>query len=368
MWLFEIAMERIMSRNVTRHFLLIIVSIIDCSIFAQQKEQSNLLINTDLVTTWAEVSLRPDRIPVKGLNIEDFYLQEDGQKHNIALLKEDPPLSVIILVDGMTCVTEPWYRNQSQLFHQLGQETEISLMAWDSDAALVFPFTKNKDWAAMNFSSRYNFFLALNPGLYGNDPLFGNRILVRPERTHHRPGEAIYQATKYLERSASPDRRKVIIVISPANIEIASKHLRTVTEVEALLEKTGTTVYGLVHGEESSNVSGLLKTLTNPKRELKGTFSGRLNDFVDFTGGTTIVGKWEKCDAMFIKLAKMIRSSYTIGYYPDNSNFDGRFRRIKVELSPSGKAKAGKADIRTRDGYHAIRHTTTPAVVTKTKQ
>jgi hypothetical protein len=71
--------------------------------------------------------------------------------------------------------------------------------------------------------------------------------------------------------------------------------------------------------------------------------------------GITLTGEWEECDELFIKLARMIRSSYTIGYYPSNSDFDGRFRRISLELSRQGKTKAGKATIKTRDGYHALR-------------
>jgi len=58
---------------------------------------------------------------------------------------------------------------------------------------------------------------------------------------------------------------------------------------------------------------------------------------------------------MLIKVAGLIRSSYTIGYYPANSDFDGSFRRISLELSPSGKAKAGKFTIKTRNGYRALR-------------
>ena len=71
-------------------------------------------------------------------------------------------------------------------------------------------------------------------------------------------------------------------------------------------------------------------------------------------------------DELFIKLTQQIRSSYTIGYYPENTNFDGQFRRFTVELSQSGKTKAGKADIKAREGYFAIRPETSASnVVTR---
>ncbi len=342
----------------------------DGTIRAQQLEQKPITINTDLVITWAQVTNRTDDSPINGLGLDDFRLREEGKGQQVSLVKEGQPLSVVILVDGTTCDFKPerWYQRREEILRQLSNDAEIALMAWDSEAVLVQPFTKNQRIVADKLNNSLNFFFALNPGPYGIEPISGLRMMVRPDQIHHRPGEAIYQAAKYLETAASPERRKVIIVISHANIEIAYKHLRTATEVEVLLEKTATTVYGLVHGEETSKVGGVLKTLINPKRELKGVFSGRLNDFVEMTGGTTLTGAWEECDEMFIKLAKQIRSSYTIGYYPENANFDGRFRRIKLELSPSGKTKAGKVDIKTRDGYHAIRTASPPVVEINSKQ
>jgi VWFA-related protein len=339
----------------------------DDSIRAQQPEQKPITINTDLVTTWAQVTNRMDGSPVKGLGREDFRLHEEGKGQQVSLVKERQPLSVVILVDGSTCVSDPrrWYQRREDILRQLGEDAEIALMAWDSDAVLVQPFTKNQQIVADKLNDSLNFFFALNPGPYGIEPLSGNKIMVRLERTHHRPGEAIYQAAKYLEKAASPERRNIIIVISHSDIEIAHKHLRTATEVKILLEKTATTVYGLEHYvEPSGNVGGIFKTLINPKRELKGILSGTLNHFVKLTGGTTLTGEWEECDELFIKLARMIRSSYTIGYYPENTNFDGRFRHIKLELSPSGKAKAGKVNIAAREGYHAVRRSSPTASTT----
>ena len=54
-------------------------------------------------------------------------------------------------------------------------------------------------------------------------------------------------------------------------------------------------------------------------------------------------------------MASLIRTNYSIGYYPDDKDFDGRFRRIKLELSRSGKTKAGTVNIKMRNGYRALR-------------
>jgi len=71
--------------------------------YAQQsdRQKSSVIINTDLVVTWAQVSDRKDGKVVKGLEIGDFALREEGKPQQISLVKEGQPVSVVILVDGM---------------------------------------------------------------------------------------------------------------------------------------------------------------------------------------------------------------------------------------------------------------------------
>lgn len=219
------------------------------SVYAQQAEQKPITVNTDLVITWAQVTNRTDRAPVKSLGIDDFQLHEEGKEEEVSLVKEGQPLSVVILVDGMTCVSDPqrWYQRREEILRQLGEDAKIVLMAWDSDAVLVQPFTKNQQVIADKLNNKLNFFYALNPGDYGINPISGMKEMVRSDRALYRPGEAIYQATTYLERAASPDRRKIIIVISYADLRLAQKHSHTADEVKSLLQKTGTTVYVSYH-------------------------------------------------------------------------------------------------------------------------
>ena len=334
--------------------------------YAQQPSDGTFTIKTDLVVTWAKVTTRSDGLPVKGLSINDVRLSETGKPQRIALFEEGSPLSVVILVDGMTCLSEPnrWYQQREAILRQLGEGTEVALMAWDSDTVLVQPFTTNMNAVAEKLSDKLNFFYALNPGPYGTDPLSGNKNVVRPNRTGYRPGEAIFQATKYLEKHASPKRRKIIVVVSYSKIRMAENHLHKADEVKEVLQKTGTTVYALYHHtsveykDHFYPISYVDAAISFPLRLGKRTQQrkgGTLDQFVELTGGSSLTGEWEECDSLFAKLAKQIHSSYTIGYYPENTSFDGQFRRINVELSQSGKAKAGKADIKARVGYFAIR-------------
>lgn len=256
-------------------------------------------------------------------------------------------------------------------------------MAWDSDVRLVQPLTRNQRVIADRLEDRVSFFYALNGT--PNAP----QIKVRPERDHSRPGAAIYEAAQYLENAASPERRKIIIVIAQSFLLMAQSHPYTADEVKKLLTKTGATVYALL--ENNGRQSGYGSHVWNPvswprirKDKQQRGGGGTLEEFVELTGGAVLMSKNEawlnlstltpndefgkEFDELFIRLTGLIRSSYTIGYYPDNTKFDGRFRRIKVELSKSGKAKAGNVRIVAREGYHAVRRSFQRATETPSKQ
>src|SRR5262249_47189857 len=147
-----------------------------------------------------------------------------------------------------------------------------------------------------------------------------------------------------------PGRRKIIIVIAYPDL-MNEKHEHTTAEVNELLEKTGTTVYGLYQNDGYSPGPGLFSKLGISKEGKRRRSGGSVEEFVAKTGGSLLTGKPEEGDEMLIKLTGLIRSSYTIGYYPENTDFDGRFRRISLEMSPAGKTKVGKVTIKTRDGY-----------------
>jgi VWFA-related protein len=246
----------------------------------------------------------------------------------------------------MTCIypSDLDFRRSNEAFRRFGEEAEIALMAWDSDVALMQSFTTDRSFIEDKIGNKVGFFRVLNPDAFNSGPY----IVVRPERTHYRPGEAIYQAVKYLEKAGSRERRKIIIIISWATppLLMADTHRQSASIVTESLEKTGTTVYGLYITEDGE------RGFRNSGKRRNG---GTIEQFVEYTVGSILIGKREEVDSLFIKLADLIRSSYTIGYYPEDSSFDGRFRRISVELSSQGKTKAGKVDIKTKAGYRALR-------------
>ena len=82
------------------------------------------------------------------------------------------------------------------------------------------------------------------------------------------------------------------------------------------------------------------------------------------TGGRVInVGnKFDKLREAFDQIAQELRSQYNVGYVPTNTNRDGTYRKLRVELvddegqplrMQDEKHKPLKYDIIARDGYRA---------------
>src|SRR5262249_62426072 len=208
------AMKSSSLMTLTIGLLLFLLLAASDSIRAQQSDplRNPLTINTDLVVTWAQVSDRKDGKVVKGLEIDDFILREDGKPQQISLLKEDQPLSVVILAKELvTCGGDAYklspeysFRKNREALRRLGDDAEIALMVWDYDVALAQPMTTDHSLIADKLEDRNKLRNILRPRAMTPE---GDRA------EFSRPGEAIYQAARYLDKTASPGRRKIIIVI-----------------------------------------------------------------------------------------------------------------------------------------------------------
>ncbi len=73
----------------------------------------------------------------------------------------------------------------------------------------------------------------------------------------------------------------------------------------------------------------------------------RMQQLADTTGGRLFGAKSIRdLDSVYEQVAEELRSVYTLGYYPSNQDFDGAWRRIRVNL------RGVDARVRTRPGYY----------------
>jgi VWFA-related protein len=74
----------------------------------------------------------------------------------------------------------------------------------------------------------------------------------------------------------------------------------------------------------------------------------QLERMAELTGGQMFQAQEAKdLSAIYNQVAAALRTVYSIGYYPTNSERDGSFRRIRVDVD------RGDAVVRTRKGYYA---------------
>ncbi|MDQ3817849.1 MAG: VWA domain-containing protein [Acidobacteriota bacterium] len=292
------------------------------AVVAQQSDDV-VKVNTDLVVLDAQVINKKTGQPAGKLKREDFELFEDGVKQEISYFGQDElPLSILLLLDvsgSVRPIIEQVGEGAQSALEQLKPQDEVAVMAFANRAVLIQSFTKDRRLVSdkIREASRMD---SIGRGTMLND--------------------ALYHAAKEMPSASNPASRRVVIVVTDniAGREGKNATDRTMTE---LLE-SGSVVYGLV---VRAGVGTVINVMT------LGRFSHSLNPYSEETGGEMIgAGKSE----VSLKLAEMIshlRTRYSLGYKPTNTNEDGTFRRLKLQLAASA-SQQGKLLVKTKKGYY----------------
>jgi VWFA-related protein len=111
-------------------------------------------------------------------------------------------------------------------------------------------------------------------------------------------------------------------------------HVEEIKQTEANLASAGIAIYPVdMRGIMSSGI------------DVNNTFA--LQDLAAETGGKAYTNQNEIQDGIALAVADE-NASYSIGYYPENKKWDGKFRNIKVKLD------RGDSELRYRRGYFAL--------------
>jgi len=286
---------------------LVLVLISPILLFAQQDDEV-VRVNTDLVVLNVTVTDEKGK-HLSGLTKADFKIFEDDKAQTITTFSaEDTNFAAVILID-----TSGSMENRISLARAaairfldgLRGEDVAAVFNFDSKVTQVQEFSTSRDL----YDTAYN----LKPR--------GMTVLY----------DAIVRASKELSERA--ERRRAIIVLSDgmdtmsnANME---KALNSALAVDA-------TIYAVDMSADGDSVTsnkqnaGILKALAEKT-------GGR---FVATPGGPAM-------REAFQSIVKELSQQYTIGYQPTNTNYDGKWRAIKIEMNKE------KITARTRKGYRA---------------
>jgi len=289
------------------------VSFVLPGLFAGSEEgQSGFTIRSDVRLVLLDVSVK-DREGgfVSGLAKENFTVFENGRSQRItAFANDDLPVTVGILVD--------------ESFSMKQKRTDVL------SAAQTFIEASNPrdEVFVLNFNDK------VTRGLPGRI-LFSDDIPQLRSALHRGTPEgrtALYDAVVTGLRQLELGRRdkKALVVISDGG-DNASEHTRR--EMLDMLERSIATVYtiGLYDADDPDRDPGILRELAK--------ISGGEAYFPESPLGMTPVCR---------RIAKDIRTRYTIGYIPQAENGTSSLRRIRIRVSAPGHLRL---IARTRTSY-----------------
>jgi len=280
-----------------------------------------------LVNLFATVRDKNKRV-ITDLKQDDFKVLEDGHEEKIAFFSKEMilPITLGLLLDtsGSEQRNLPSIQDAgSRFIHRvLRKGDEAMVMSFDSDVDLLSDLTDDRSQLdrAIN-KARINIpgggMIAGNPGPIGGQQITGTALY-----------DAIYLACG--DKLNGEAGRKALVIVTDAQDEGSKVRLEEAIEAA---QRTDTVIHILL--------------VVDPRYGGNSSVGHKL---AEDTGGRMISVRSEKnIEEAFDQISEELRSQYTLGYYPSNNNKDGKFRKIKVELSNN------ELKVLARKGYYAPR-------------
>jgi len=273
-------------------------------------------IDVNLVVVNVTVTDPYDRI-VTGLDESNFQVYDDRVEQKIASFStEDAPISVGLVFDSSGSMSDKIQKSK--------------------EAALQFFKTSNPqdEFMLINFSERPN----LVSGFTSKFENLQDRLLFVKSGGKTALLDAIYLGMSEMKKATT--NRKALLVISDGG----DNHSRyTENDVKRAVKESDVQIY----------VVGVFEPLASRARtpeEAGGP--GLLAGLAEVSGGRMFsVDDPNELPDIAEKISIELRNQYVLGYRPSNLVRDGRWRRIKVKLSPPKGLPP--LQVYARTGYYA---------------
>jgi len=291
---------------------------------AAQDSTPEFSSNVRVVTLLATVRNKSTGAIVKDLAQRDFRLEEDGHSQKIRYFSRESELPLVLgmLVDtsqSMRPMFEPVRLASNRFFKQVLREDRdvAAIVHFDVATGILQDFTSSRDRLAAALEQ-----LQIPPRRFVGTVLYG----------------AIRDASQNLMKDRSG--RKAFILLSDG------VSFRDETSIETAIEyaqRADTLIYTVLYSTFRRGGRGFTVAIgPRPNRGPKV-----MERLARETGGAYFaVSRGGSIDAIYAQIEDDLRSQYSIGYTPDRSATDGRYRRLKLTVTRPGLV------VRTRDGYY----------------
>jgi Ca-activated chloride channel family protein len=279
---------------------------------APEKNSITFSINVGLVVLPITVLDKSGRF-VSGLEEKNFEIMEDGERQHIEVFDhKDMPVAVGLIIDNSSSMVP--------------KRTEVI------NAALKLAESSNPDDQifVVHFNEFVSFALRLGQAFTSDVEELKTAVGNISGTGMTSLYDALVDGLEHVGASKLP--RRVLVVVSDGG-DNSSRH--TLKQVFDLAARSNAMIYAIGIYDEYDRES-------NPKV---------LRNIARVTGGEAFFPKnssqlSEICD----RIAKDVRSQYTLGYIPSNQNNDGKYRSIRVSVK---SPETGRLTVRTRSGYVA---------------
>lgn len=278
--------------------------------------KANIRIDTTMVLIPVTVTDALNRF-VTGLERENFKVFEEKKEQEIvSFTSEDAPLSVGLVFDcsgSMGGKLEKSREAVAQFFKTANPEDEFFLVQFNDTADMVQHFTTNLEEIQ-------------------------NRLTFTQSKGRTALLDAIYLALHEMKKARNP--RKALLVISDGG-DNSSRY--TEGEIKNLVKEADVQIYAIGIYEPVGARSRTPEEMNGP---------GLLTEIAEQTGGRQYpVANVNELPDIAAKIGVELRHQYILGYSPQNTQRDGKYRRVEVKLiQPRG---LGALRAFWRHGYYA---------------
>jgi Ca-activated chloride channel family protein len=295
------------------------------------KGQTAISVAVDLVSLQVLVTDTKSNI-LTGLKPENFTIYEDNVKQEITHFSPvETNITVVMLVEYSNNIS--YFINQVwtamyTFANSLRKGDWVAVVGYDLNTTILCDFTQD----------RQKLYEALRRFTY---PTFDESNL----------SDALIDT---LDRTQEIEGKVAILLIS-TGLDTLSRH--TYDQALAKCKEANASVYAIGLGQRFrilAEARGYISNETNIDL-LMG--DNRLRSFADFTGGAAYFPRFEtELPGIFGNISDLLRNQYSLAYASTNTNKDGKFRKIRVDVNTNltdSKGKPIKLKVLTRKGYIA---------------
>ena len=318
-------------------------------------EEDSLKLETHLVNLNVGVTDRVGKA-IPGLKQEDFSLHEDGVQQRITFFSpEQSPFNLVLLLDlsgSMREEIELIKETATHFLNIMSPQDSVAVVSFSTDVTVVSRLTRDRD----DLRESIELMLAPVGGTAFYDALAYSLVEILRKVKGQR--NAVIAITDGEDNSLLATLMKAappafgMPAPSPAGSFLTFDQLLDgVMEADALvypihLDPAPPPVTPPTQGSNPRATQTIVSAL-KIQAEVTVIARKQLQLLAEASGGRMYhANRIEDLNGVFEQVAAELRSVYSIAYSPTNLNFDGRFRRIRVQINRPDVA------VRTRPGYY----------------